>query len=221
MDTKVLKDMITVIRTEQKRRTSLLQNADPDFAYDNWLFTDGPFLNELCLIFMVALRHQIERDLVGLAARANETKNEISGKQYQENITKVRRTNNAGKNTGWDWKEIYKRLDLKNCDNYIFVEALSLLSNSYKHEHSMEPNDELLSLLRLGIGVNYASLPESDALREGFAKFIGIKEDSDFCDIAEQFIDISKNFLINVESRANLCKVKWGPVSLNPDDSAR
>jgi hypothetical protein len=221
MDTKILKDMITVIRTEQERRASLLRDEDPDFAYDKWLFTDGPFLNELCLMFLVTLRHQIEREIVGLAARADEIQKEISGNQYQENIKKLRKTNNTGRNIGWEWKEIYKKLDLENCENYKFVEALRLLSNSYKHEPSMEPNDELLNFLGLEIGVNYASLPESDALREGFAKLIGIKEDGDFCDIAERFIDISKDFLINVESRANLCKVKWGPVSLNPADFAR
>jgi hypothetical protein len=221
VDTKILKDMITVIRTEQERRTSLLQNEDPNFAYDQWLLTDGPFLNELCLMFLVTLRHQIEREMVGLAARSDEKQMQISDREYQENINQLRRTNKKGQNIGWDWKEIYKRLKLETCKNYEFIEALRLLSNLYKHEPSLAPDEDLLNLLHLEIGVNYASLPESDALREGFAKFLGLSDDADYCDIAERFVDISNTFITTVKSMTKLSKVKWGAISLNPDDFAR
>lgn len=213
--------MITVIRTEQERRTSLLQDEDSNFAYDQWLFTDAPFLNELCLMFLVTLRHQIEREMVGLAAQSDENRMEISGKQYQENIKQLRKTNKKGQNIGWDRKEIHKRLKLETCENYEFIEALRLLSNLYKHEPSMEPDDDLLNLLRLEIGVNYASLPESDALREGLAKFVGLRGDADYCDIAERFVDISNTFVSTVKGRTKLSKVRWDAVSLNPADFAR
>lgn len=221
MNTYILKDMIAVIRTEQERRISLLKNEDPNFAYDQWLFTDGPFLNELCLTFLVTLRHQIERELVGFAARSDENRMEISGKQYQENVRQLKKPNKKGKNIGWNWIEINNRLKPETCENYEYIEALRLLSNLYKHEPSMEPNNELLNLLQLKIGVNYASLPESDALRKGLANFIGLKEDADYCDIAEEFVDIAEFFLLNVKNRTNLCEVKWGSASLNPNDFAR
>jgi hypothetical protein len=220
MDTHILKAMIAVIRTEQQRRTSLLNVENPNFAYDQWLFTDEPFINELCLMFLVTLRHQVERKMVGLAARAVDDGKEISGQQYQEKVKQLRKTNPKGKNIGWDWKEINKRLKPKSCEKYKFTEALRLLANSYKHDPSMEPDEKLLRLLQLETGVNYAPLPESDSLRKGFADFIGLGKDADYCDIAERFVDIASDFLAKLKSRTKLSKVKWSAVSLNPNDFA-
>jgi hypothetical protein len=39
--------LIAVIRTERDRRIATLEDEDPDYAADRWLFTDEPFLNEL------------------------------------------------------------------------------------------------------------------------------------------------------------------------------
>jgi hypothetical protein len=217
----ILKEMIDVIRAEQQRRASLLTDEDPNFAYDHWLFKDEPFVNELCLMLMVTLNHQVERELVGLAARADEGGKEISGQQYQVKVKQLRKTNRKGKNIGWDWKAISKRLKPKSCEKYKFIEALRLLSNSYKHDPSMEPDEKLLKKLNLETGVNYAPLPESDTLRKGFADFFGLGKDADYCDIAERFVDIAGDFLAEVKSRTKLSKVKWGAVSLNPNDFAR
>jgi len=83
METGILKEVIAVIRAEQQRRASLLTDEDPNFAYDHWLFKDEPFVNELCLMLLVTLRHHVERELVRLAARAADEGEEISGQQYQ------------------------------------------------------------------------------------------------------------------------------------------
>lgn len=221
MDTQILKDMIALARTEQERRTSLLNAEDPSFAYDQWLFRDKPFLNELCLMFLVTLRHQVERELVGLAARAAEGGREISGQQYQEKVKQLRKTNRKGRNIGWNWNEIEKRLKLEACKKYDVIEALRLLANSYKHDVPMEPAGELLTLLQLETGVNYAPLPESDSLRGGLAGFIGLGKDAGYCDIAERFVDIASDFVAEVKRRTTLSKVEWGAVSLNPSDFGR
>jgi len=213
--------MIALARTEQERRTSLLNAEDPNFAYDQWLFRDEPFLNELCLMFLVTLRHQVERELVGLAARVAEDGKEISGQQYQEKVEKLRKTNRKGRNIGWGWKEMKKRLKPESCKKYDVIEALRLLANSYKHDLSMEPDGGLLTLLQLKTGVNYAPLPESDSLRRGLAGFIGLGKDAGYCDIAERFVDIASDFVAEVKRRTTLSKVEWGAVSLNPNDFAR
>lgn len=217
MDTEVLKNMIAVIRTEQERRTSLLNSKDPNLACDQWMFTAGPFLSELCLMFLVTLRHQVERELVALAAQADDNGEEISGLRFKQKVEQLK----LRKKIGWDWKSICKRLKLKSCKKYEFIEVLRLLSNLYKHEFSMEPDEKLLKKLKINTGVKYAPLPESDALREGLANFLGIGNDADCCDIAEQFVDIASEFLAQVESRTNLSQVKWSAVSLNPNDFAR
>lgn len=213
--TPVFKEMIAVIKAEQQRRSSLLTDEDPNFAYDHWLFTDAPFVNELCLMLLVTLRHQVEREMVGLAARAADDGKEISGQQYEEKVKQLRKGN------GWDWTEINNRLKPESCEGYASMKALRLLANSYKHDPSMEPNEDLLKLLKLETGVNYAPLPESDSLREGFACFIGLGKDTGYCDIAARFVDIASDFLANVQSRTRVSQVQWGPVSLNPDDFAR
>lgn len=218
MDTHTLKNMISVIRTEKERRVSLLRTQDPDIQYDQWLFTDVPFINELCLMFLVALRHQVERELVGLAARADVGTNKISGQEYKEKVAQLRKTNKRGGNIGWKWDEINKRLKFKNCEKYKFIEALQLLSNLYKHDTSMVPDKQLLNLLQLKPGLNYVSLSESDALRKGFADFIGLSNNADYCDIADCFIDIASDFLAIVKSQTILSDVIWGKLSLNPKD---
>ena len=207
--------MITVIRTEEERRVSLLTDKDPNFAYDQWVFKDEPFVNELCLMLLVALRHQIERELIGLAARAADDGKEISVKQYQEKVKQLR------KGKVWDWKEIRNRLKLESCEGYASMEALRLLANSYKHGPSMEPGEDLLKWLNLETGVIYAPFPESDTLREGFAAFSGLGKGATYCDIVDRFVDIASDFLAKVQSRTTLNRVKRGAASLNPIDFAR
>jgi hypothetical protein len=214
VDTQILKDMIAVISREQKRRWNLLNGEDPDFYYDQWQFTDRPFLNELCLMVLVTLRHQVERELAGLAARADEGGEEISGQQYHK---KVKQLCSSAKKY---WKEI-KRLKPESCEEYKFIKVLRALSNSYKHDYSMVPDKKLSNLLHLETGVNYAFLPESDAVWEKLANFIGLEKDADYCDIAERFVDIASDFLAKLESRTKLSKVKWDAVSFDPSDFAR
>jgi hypothetical protein len=221
VDKRISRDMISVIRTEKERRNSILKGLDQNIEYDQWLFTDAPFICELCLMFLVTLRNQIERELVGLAARADAGANEISGREYKEKVTQLRKTNSRGESIGWNWDEIDRRLKFKSCDKYKFIEALRLLSNLYKHDTSMMPDEKLLKLLQLPTGVNYASLSESDALQEGFANFLGLGNDADYCDIADRFVDLASDFLAIVKSQTTLCEVKWGAVSLNPNDFAR
>ena len=212
METDILRHMIAVIKAEEQRRRALLEDKDPNFAYDQWLFTDAPFVNELYLILLVSLRHQVERELVGLAARAADDGKEISGQQYQKRVRELR----IGKR--WDWQEINNRLKPESCEGYPSMEALRLLANSYKHDPSMEPNDDLLKLLKLETGVNYAPLPESNSLQEGLAEFIGLGKDTGYCDITARFVDIATDFLDKVRDQYGVSRVRWG---LNPKEFAR
>lgn len=205
MDTKFFKKIIDIIKVEEQRRSSLRADEDPDIAYDRELFEDAPFVNELCLMLLVALRHQVERDLVGLAARADDDGKKITAQQYREKVKQLQ----EGKQ--WNWKEIYKRLNIEKKPD--FLEALRCLANSYKH--GMEPNDELLECLKLNIEAKYAPLPESDLLRKGLAELFGLDKYMSYCDIATWFVDRTSDFLESVQSRTALSPVI---VSLNPKD---
>lgn len=93
MDINTLNGMIAIIRNEQERRASQLENEDPQYAYDQWLFTDEPFINDLCLMMLVTIRHQVEKELVSLAALAMNNGQEIESMQYWDNIEKLKKRN--------------------------------------------------------------------------------------------------------------------------------
>lgn len=211
----VARDILELIRTEQKRRVSLLSSVDEDVADDRWLFKDAPFLNELCLMLLIAVRHQVERDLVHFAARAADDGKEIDRQQYRARVQELR------KGIFWDRKEIEKRLKLDSCEGHKSIETLRLLANSYKHDPSSEPDKKLLDWLNLETNANYQPLPESPALQERLAESIGLQTDADYCAIAEQFLGIVDRFLADVEKRTTLSPVKRVGASLNPRDFAR
>jgi hypothetical protein len=210
-----LKGIIEVIRIEQDRRASLLRADDSDFTYDQWRFNDLPFVNEMCLMLLVTLRHEVERELIGLAALAAQKDEEISNKQYWENVDQLR------KGKRWNWKKINERLNLEIVEQYRIMDALRHLVNLYKHDPSKSPNKELLKLLSLPTNVTYSSLSESDSLREGFAVYIGLEKDAGYCDIAEKFVNIANEFTSNIQSRSKLSRVKRSPVLLDARHSAR
>jgi hypothetical protein len=216
MNTRLAKNILEIIRSEEERRISLLDDKDSDAAYDQWVFKDAPFLAELCLMLLVALRHQVERELVVLAARAANDGKEIDGKQCQKRVKELQDLPLSKR-----WKTIEARLKPQCCLGAEAIEALRLLANSYKHDPSKEPAEDLLKLLNLEVGVNYAPLPESDALREALAASVGLNQDADYCDIAETFLDIVDIFLTDVRRQPQISRVKWGAASLNPKDFAR
>ena len=217
METSILKDMIAVIRTEQLRREVSLTGEDPNFADDQRLFRDAPFVNELSLMLLVALRHQVERELVGLAARATGDGKDISGQQYEEKVRQVR--GELRKQGGW--KAMSAQLRLECWKGHTSMEVLCLLANSYKHNPSFEPDRELLEFLKLETGVPYLPLPESQVLQDRLAVFNGLGNGVNYCDIAERFVDIASDFLEDVQKHTKLSPVKWGPTSFNPEQAAR
>ena len=108
MDTHIFKEMIAVIRAEEERRVSLLTGEDPDFVYERWGSRIEPFVNELCLMVLVALRHQVERELVKLAARASDDGKEISPKEYHKEVQKLRKGRGRGvRHRSWKLKRIF------------------------------------------------------------------------------------------------------------------
>jgi hypothetical protein len=210
MDARILKDIIGVIKAEQRRRASLLTDEEPNVADDQWLFTDMPFVNELCLMLLVTLRHQVERELVRLAASAADDGKEINGWQYREKVRELREQMRNRKG----WETIGSKLKLKSCAEYASMEALRLLANSYKHNPFLEPDESLLKWLKLKTGVDYAQLPESHSLQEGLAVLVGLGKDATYCDTAERFVDKASAFLADARKLTNVSRVKREPMSL-------
>jgi hypothetical protein len=215
METAIFKEMIGLISREKQRREWLLKGKDPDFAHDQWLFTDAPFVNELYLMLLLTLWHQFERELFNLTARVADDRKEINHQQHQEKVHQLQ------KGKGHVWDKIKNWVQTKSCKGYKSMETLRLLANSYKHDQSMKPSKKLLKWLKLKTDVNYAPLAESGAFRKGLAEFIGLEKDADYCEITSRFVDITCEFLTKVEKLPGLSRVRPGIASLNPKDFAK
>jgi hypothetical protein len=212
METRILKEMIRVVKAEQQRREAQLDAMDSDYQYDRWQFVDLPLLSEMYLMILVALRHQVERELIRIAARSGG--HEISVAEYQANLQKERAL--LRRKDGW--KNLDKRLKLTSYHGNKYVEALRLLSNSYKHGPAIEPEKKLLQLLGLGTNVKYAPMPESNSLREALGRFVGLTKDAAFCDIAEQFVGQGSDYVDAVRRKMALSTIKRERVPLNLAD---
>jgi hypothetical protein len=103
------------------------------------------------------------------------------------------------------------------------MEVLRLLSNSYKHDLSVDATEELRTLLRLDTRFNYATLPESGAVREAIAVCVGLGKDSGYWDVAERYVDLASSFVASIKNRTPLSKIKRKPsvASSIPDELLR
>jgi hypothetical protein len=201
METQILKEMIGVIKAEQQRRETQLDTMDPDYQYDRWQFIDRPILNDMSLMILDALRQQVERELIRIAALSGG--HEISGVEYQANLQRERERLRKG-----GWTDLDKILKLKRCREGKYIEALRLLSNSYKHGPTVEPDEELLQLLMLETNVKYAPLSESNSLREALGRFVGLGKDADLCDIAEEFIGKASIYVDAIRQKMTLSPIR-------------
>jgi hypothetical protein len=210
MDFKTATEVIGVIRAERQRRLDRLQGEDPDVFYDQWLFTDEPFVNEMCLMVLVALRHGVERKLVSFAACAN-AGTTISNSQYRQNLAKQQKL--FGGRGGW--AHLVATLGLRpspECERS--METLRLLANCYKHQAGQTPTEQLLAHLSLPpkppeqLVVGYMSLPESHAFREGLAASVNLPKEADYCTIAEKFVDLANQFVKDAQHGARLARVQ-------------
>ncbi len=218
MDSHIGKQMIEVIRSERQRladQLTILDREDHDNAWEEWLFTVEPFINDMCLMVLVALRHQIERELVLVAARVNSGAT-IDIRQYRQNV-KLQRDQLKKKD---GWKNLIATLNLDSFTEWAHsMKTLQLLSNCLKHEPMQGPDDDLLRHLNLPLKpigpmiVGYLPLAESSCFREGLAASMDLPTDTDYCAIVDAFVDATNQFLVKVREHSSLAKIS-GMVSL-------
>lgn len=214
MDFETAKAMIDVVKSERQRRADRLRNEDPEFAGDHWLFTDEPFANDMCLMVLVAVWHQVERELVWLAACVTKDGKSISREQYKKNVQRERKlyVKDRGK--------MIEKLTLDSFPEWkSSMKALHLLANCFKHDPAQQPNKSLLMHLNLPLKpsrrltVSYAPLSESSCFRDGLAAYLNLPKDADYCVIAKTFVDLADRFLKSVRQRTRLAQIT-GAVSL-------
>lgn len=218
MDTKVAAEIVAVIRREKRRRLARLRREDSEFAYEIWQSRDEPFVNELCLMMLVAVHHQVERHLVKIAARfTGDGKKQLSPEVYRRRVRDERAWLHAkGK------RRLIAKLKLNSFSEWNrSMRTLQLLANCFKHSPSLTPDRALLKHLKLALvpgrrpTVTYAPLPESDIFRGRLAVSLKLPKEADYCAITEEFLTRANRFLKAVEAQMGLSPVKWGAVSLS------
>jgi hypothetical protein len=232
MDTHAFNDIIRVIRAEEHLREEYLTDQHPDVAYDHRLFVDKPFVTELCLMLLVRLSHQVERELLLLAERMPKDKREkINAATYRANVIGKRKW--LLKERGRGWAKLYDELGVVGGEPKPLV-VLRYLANSYKHDPFMLPDPQLLGLLNLPkkrelfgrkppscanheSDIFYAPFSESCLLQRGLADLFHLGENADYCDIAEQFVEFASTFLVGLKNGV-MVPFEQQLVSMNPDD---
>lgn len=214
MDWNVAGQILTIIEAERDRRREALEKEEIwDYARDRWLFEELPFVNELCLTLIVAVWHQLEREIVHLAARATENGQPVNRWMYEEN---VRRRRKEAKTKG-----LASMLTHLGMDCPAWMETLRLLANCYKHEPDRRPGEALLAQIELPLKpteplvVAYAPLAESRLFLGGLAASLGVEEHYDYCGIASTFISRAEDLLTQAKASSILSDIEWGPVSLS------
>jgi hypothetical protein len=209
MDFTIARGMIGVIKNERQSRLDRLKNEDQDFAYDQWSSSDEPFINDMCLMVLIALRHQVERELVLIAARADVGRS-ITRKQYHENVANQRKKLGGEKG----WLKLDEKLRLSSFAEWKgSMESLRLLANCLKHESSQQPDEKLLKHLKLPAKpaerfvTSYLPVAESGYFRQGLAESINLAKDADYCVIAETFVDLAGQFVENVRQKTSLAQI--------------
>jgi len=219
MDTSVANAMIETIRSERDRRVAELADLPSDAADDQWLFVHGPFLNDLTLMLLVVIHHQVERELIYLAARLGDTSSAMDRDEYWANVKVERR--GFRKNP----KGLVDRLGLTNSNpEWRTLDILRIVANFYKHDPFQQPDNEFLSdlnailpqQLHFDITPLYAPISESERFREELAKSMGLPGETPYIDIAEESLTFAQNVPNDAKTRLSVRPIKPSRVRLWP-----
>jgi hypothetical protein len=215
METDFARELIGVIKAEHGRRLASLAREHPEIAYDVWVGNHEPFINELCLVLLLAVWHESERVLIHMAACVTDDGRDLGEDEYRERVMELHRKMAQKRERAWE--RINRLLKLEEASEWRHMRTLQLLANSYKHNLSTKPSNMLLAHLGLEPEDNrpYGSLSESPAIQEGLAESLDLQE-ADYCDIADELMNRASRFLAEVREKSSLSKVKWGPVQLLP-----
>src|ERR1700751_5025995 len=68
MNTKLIKSLVELVKTEEQNRENARAAMSPDTAYYRATFHDAPLTNDLYLLVLLFVWHEIEKQIVLLAA---------------------------------------------------------------------------------------------------------------------------------------------------------
>lgn len=218
MNAKLIKSLIELVKTEELSRENARSSMSPDAADCQATFYDTPLTNELYLLVLLFMWHEIEKEILLLAALSgSQATSPITRDEYRKEVVRLE-TLRPDKRK----KELEKRLPALDQGAWDLLDVLRLLANSFKHDPFDKPSDVLLKRLGLPENMNYAPLSESGAVRFGLGRFLGIGEGVEFSEIVDAVRKFCDRILFMLRAGTHLRSFEMGErVSLNPDGFER
>jgi hypothetical protein len=212
MDARMAKEVIRIIRTERNERLERVNTKDDDYYYQ---IMEEPFINDLCLMLLVAIRHEIERKLTIFIAKKTSERKGHGHSRYEFGKWVEKERKRVIKN---NWHSFHAELKLET-GTIKWLEILRELSNSYKHDvwscsekflgkldtelkeltselEKLYPGKKTLDLPKKQL---YMAPPESPFIRAALAMSVGLASDADYPTIAETFVNLASDLLSNFE----------------------
>jgi len=210
-----IKKFVEAIREETNRLATERNKLPPEVVDDQWIFNDGPLLRVLTTTVIVGVWHLVEKRLKRLIVLCTDDTSkvgiELSHNEFGEALKKSK---------AWKFKDIKNQaqkvhIDLKQCSHFKDMDLLRKISNSWKHQPSGEPNDDLITELNLDSSLTY-DITEGKTVFEKIGTRFQLKED-DFAGILEEFLKRSITFLSDIEGKTRSSRQSAPKTaSLNP-----
>jgi hypothetical protein len=217
MNTKLIRSLTEFIRAEEDSRESLRASMSAEAAHCQAIFHDAPLTNELYLLVLLFMWHEIEKEIVLMAALSSvQNSSPLTRDDYQKEVEHL-----GGMRYEKRKIEIERRLPALDARSWDLLDLLRLLANSFKHDPFDKPDHRLLKRLRLPENMNYASMAESGAVRSGLAQFLGIGDEATFSEIVEAVRKSCDRTLFILQTGTPLRSFETERVSLNPQTFER
>jgi hypothetical protein len=212
MNAKLIRSLTQFIRADEESRESVRASMSAEAAHCQAIFRDGPLTNELYLLVLLFMWHEIEKEIVLLAALSGvQNSSPLTRDDYQKEVEHLGSMRYEKRRI-----EIEKRLPALGTHSWELLDALRLLANSFKHDPFDKPDPRLLKHLRLPENMNYASMAESGAVRFGLAQLLGIGDEAPFSEIVEVVRKSCDRTLFILKTGTPLRSFETERVSLNP-----
>ncbi len=141
MNAKLIKSLIELSKTEELSRENARSSMSPDAADCQATFYDTPLTNELYLLVLLFMWHEIEKEILLLAALSgSQATSPITRDEYRKEVVRLE-TLRPDKRK----KELEKRLPALDQGAWDLLDVLRLLANSFKHDPFDKPSDVLLN----------------------------------------------------------------------------
>jgi hypothetical protein len=218
MNTNLIKSLIELVKAEELSRENARSLMPADAADYQATFRDTPLTNELYLLVLLFIWHEIEKEIVLIAALSgSQDASPITRDDYRKKVTRLEKLNQDRRK-----RELEKLLPALDPRAWDLLDVLRLLANSFKHDPFDKPKGVLIERLGLPKNMNYAPMSESGAVRFGLAKFLGIGDDASFSQIVDAVCKSCDRILLALRAGTPLRSFDTGErVSLNPDTFER